>query len=136
MAAIKILFNGQEVVEVYFEYITRDRDVELSHDKVEAYESEHGCHLQFHTDLIRKSATQIIRLIRSKTPIWRGVKTLVFSVDSDIFKYEGDDKNGKKIVTVIIPFAQVNSIQTYSRKGRVTKRPKQTFNATMIQELK
>jgi hypothetical protein len=125
---LKVLFNGEEVAEVYFEYMNRHLDAELQDE----------CPLQFHTDLIRKSATQIIR--RARTPIWRGVKTLAFSLDKDIFQYVGIDGKGKKIVTAIIPFAQINSIQTSSRKGRVTKRntkaQMQTLNATTIQELK
>jgi hypothetical protein len=139
MAAIKILFNNEQVAEVYFEYINRDLDAEVSHDKVEEYEHENGCHLQFHSDLVCKSATQIIRLIR-QVPIWRGVKTLAFSVDSDIFKYECIDKNSKKRVTVIIPFAQVNSIQTYSRKGKAVKRntksQMKTLDNETVQELR
>jgi len=111
---LKVLFNNQEVAEVYFEYMNRHADTE---------QTEAECPLQFHTDLIRKSATQIMRSRR--TPIWRGVTTLSFSVDKDIFKYEGIDAKEKNIVTVIIPFSQINSIQTYSRKGRVTKRKTQ-----------
>ena len=124
---MKILFNGEEVAEVYFEYINRHLETEDDNDE---------CPLQFHTDLIRKSATQIIR--RGRTPIWRGVKTLSFSVDKDIFQYVGLDANHKKIITVIIPFAQVNSIQTYSRKGRVSKTKSRihTLDATTIQDLR
>jgi hypothetical protein len=55
------------------------------------------------------------------TPIWRRLKTLAFYLDSDIFKYEGIDAKGKKLVTVIIPFAQVNSIQTWSRRIKKLK---------------
>jgi hypothetical protein len=124
---LKILFNGEEVAEVYFEYINRLIDAEQTEE----------CPLEFHTDLIRKSATQISR---ARTPIWRGVKIISFSLDKDIFKYEGIDAKGKKIVTVIIPFAQINSIQTYSRKRRVmkqnTKAQMQTLDATTIQDLR
>jgi hypothetical protein len=130
---IKILSNNEEVAEVFFEYVTRDRDVEIPHDKIEAYESEHGCHFQFHSDLRRKTSSEIIRLIHLRTAIWRGVKTLAFYVDSDIFKYEGIGTNCKKIVMVIIPFAQVNSIQTCSRK---VSKLKTKLDATTIQELK
>jgi hypothetical protein len=126
LKGITILFNGEEVAEVYFEYINRHVDTEQTEE----------CNLQFHADLIRKSATQTIRSRR--TPIWRGLKTLAFSVDSDIFKYEGIDKNGKKIVTVIIPFAQINSIQTWSRriKKPKTKSEMKTLDATTVQDLR
>jgi hypothetical protein len=67
---LKVLFNGEEVAEVYFEYVNRDLDVEVPFENREEYEREHGCHLQFHSDLIRKTATQDIRSIRLRTPIW------------------------------------------------------------------
>lgn len=129
LTAVKILFNNEEIGEVYFEYMNRHMDAEQPEDS--------ECDLQFHSDLVRQTATQIIRS-RSRTPIWRGTKTLAFSLDKDIFKYEGIDKNGKKLATVIIPFCQVNSIQTYSRKIRKlkTKAQMHTLNATTIQELK
>jgi hypothetical protein len=115
---LKVLFNSEEVAEVYFEYINRHIDAE---------QTEAECPLEFHSDLIRKTATQISR---TRTPIWRGVKIISFSLDKDIFQYEGIDAKGKKIATVIIPFVQVNSIQTCSRKIRKsnTKAQMQTLN--------
>lgn len=74
---MKVLFNDEEVAEVYFDYINRHADAEQTDE----------CPLEFHTDLTHKSATQIIRSAR--TPIWRRLKTLAFYLDSDIFKYEG-----------------------------------------------
>ena len=125
---MKVLFNGEEVAEVYFEYMNRHRDAE---------QIESECPLQFHTDLVSKTATQISR---SRTPIWRGIKVLSFSVDKDILQYQGIDAKGKKLVTVIIPFAQVNSIQACSRKIRKSNTNKaqqmQTLNPTTIQDLR
>jgi hypothetical protein len=123
---LKVLFNDEEVAEVYFDYINRHADAEQTDE----------CPLEFHTDLTHKSATQIIRSAR--TPIWRRLKTLAFYLDSDIFKYEGIDAKGKKLVTVIIPFAQVNSIQTWSRriKKLKTKSEMKTLDATTVQDLR
>jgi hypothetical protein len=124
---LRVLFNGEEVAEVFFQFINRHIDTEQGSE----------CNLEFHTDLVCKTATQISR---SRTPIWRGLQTLAFYLDSNIFKYEGFDAKGKKLVTVIIPFVQVNSIQACSRKIRKSNTNKeqqmQTLNPTTIQDLR
>ena len=98
-------------------------------DPEQEEDSDGGCYgLQFHTDLVRQTATQIIR--RRRTPIWRGLKILAFSLNDHMFKYEGIDAKGKKLVTVVIPFVQVNAIQAYSR--RIKKR---STNKTQMQIL-
>jgi hypothetical protein len=123
---LKILFNNEPVGEVYFEYTNRHKDSEQTDE----------CNLDFHLDLVSKTATQIIRS-RGRTPLWRGTKTLSFSLDKDIFKYDSIDAKGKTLVTVVIPFTQINSVQICSRKIRKTNKAQiHTLDATTIQDLR
>ncbi|MDP9288091.1 MAG: hypothetical protein M3P08_07830 [Thermoproteota archaeon] len=117
----QIFFNGQEVEEVLFEVISADRNAEVPFHQVKEYEKQFGCALKFHLDLNRHSTMEFQRLIKLRTPAWRGVKTIQFFTDQQTFRYEGLDVKGKKLVTIMFPLVNINYIQAHARQSRIRR---------------
>lgn len=118
---VQVYFNEQEVEEVMFETISADRNAEVPPHQVEEYENQFGCQFKFHLDLVRRNTHEFKRLIKLRTPTWRGVKSIHFFTDQHTFRYEGHDAKGKHVVTIMFPLANINYLQAHSRRSRIKR---------------